>query len=457
MTATQKGVILIIGDSVDNIAQLVEQIDPQAFGFLCYTNLGLVTSTKFCRDQRIDLSCCTFEVIHNLSESKEFLRKSTALTDFLRNHLKAEIVAVCVSTENPEAFALGAILAYRIQTALHIVDQANHLIVDPREAILVDALSVIVKEFNLNHYNDALVDIEEISSKIKSSKGKTFISLLMKLAGAYYEWDCRRYAEACTYLKEAKELIEATKDDFTHVFDYFMSKLDLNIAFLEMLFKGQPALAAIDAFFNGNRRYDAGDNLVCILTLANSIEFCLRARLLAKKYNPDDASKLNRSLLANFGDRAKAFFVEKKCFRISNFSLDEAKSSETVVTLGFSYKPGFVDLLDILKLIDDEFLKEIAPVIDTPESPAFLSVVQLNALRNKVVHKVGTVNDEDLPKAIKLVEYVIEKFLNCLAIDFPEVFPQLKLDGTESLISQASAFESYIRLNLRDLAIGMFS
>jgi len=457
MTSPQKGIILIIGESVDNIAQIVEQINAQTFGFLCYTNLGLATSTEFCRDQGIDLSCCQFEVIRDLSESREFFRKSTALTDFLRNHCRAEIVAVCVSTENPEALAFGAILAHHIQTVLHVVDQNKHFVVDSREAILVDALSTIVKEFNLNHYNDALADIEGISSEIRSSKGKTYISLLMKLASAYNEWDCRRYAEACNHLKEAKELVEATKDDFFHVFDYFTSKLQSNITFLEMLSNGQPALAAIDAFFNGNRRYDAGDNLVCILTLANSVEFCLRARLLAKKYDPDHSSRLNRSLLANFGNQAQEFFVEKKHFRVNNFSMNESRPSETIVTPGFSHKPGFVDLLNILEFIDDEFFNEIAPVIEAPENPSFLSVLQLNTLRNKIVHRMGKVHDEDLPKAINLMEFIIERFLSRLLIDYPEIFPQLKLDDTESLVSQASKFETYVRLNLRDLTVGIFS
>jgi len=252
-------------------------------------------------------------------------------------------------------------------------------------------------------------------------------------------------------------LVEATKDDFSHVFNYFISKLESNIAFLEMLPNGQPALAAIDAFFNGHRRYDAGDDLVCILTLANSVEFCLRARLLAKEYNPDDASRLNRSLLANFGNRAQEFFVEKKHFRISNFSMNESKSSETMVTPGFSHKPGFVDLLNILEFIDDEFFNEIAPVIEAPENPSFLSVLQLNTLRNKIVHRMGKVHDEDLPKAISLMEFIIERFLNRLLLDYPEIFPQLRLDDTESLVSQASKFETYVRLNLRDLAVGIFS
>jgi len=457
MSTLKRGIILIVGNSIDNIAQVVDQMNPQSFGFLCYTNVGLAKSTEFVKNLGIDLSCCRFEVMHNISENKEFFKKCTALTDFLRNHCRAEIDAVCVSTENLEALALAAILAHQTQTVLHVTDQGTHLIIDSREAILVDSLSAIVKEFNLFHFKDALADIEKIIPEIRSSKAKAYIFLLTKLASAYFEWDCRRYAEACSRLKEAKELIETTKDDFPHVYDYFISKLKSNIDFLERLARGQPALSAIDAFFNGNRRYDAGDSLICILALANSIEFCLRARLLAKNYDPDDFSKLNQSLRANFGEEAEKFFIEKKHFQVNNFCPNEAESYKANVTPGLSHKPGFLDLLEILEFIDDEFFKEIAGVINAPENPAYLSVMQLNTLRNKIVHRMGTVDDEDLLKAIKLVEYIIERFLSLLVIDYPEIFPQLKQNGSENLISQASEYETYIRLDLRDITMGIFS
>jgi hypothetical protein len=456
MTAPQKGIILILGNSVDGIAQIVRDINPQSFGFLCYTNLGLAKSTEFVKNLGIDLSCCRFEVIHNLSENREFFRKCTTIIDFLRNLCRAEIAAVCVTTENMEALALSAVLAHHIQTVLHIADQAIHLVVDSREVILVDSLSTIVKEFNLFHFKDALEDLEKISSQMKTGKGRAYVFLLTKLASAYYEWDCRRYVEAHKFLKEAKELLEITKDDFFHVYNYFEAKLTANISFVERLSGGQPALGAIDAFFNGNRRYDAGDNLICILALANSVEFCLRARLLAKNYDPDDFSKLNQSLMVNLGEKATRYFVKKKHFQVNNLSPNEAECSKATVTPGFSHKPGFIDLLEILELIDDEFLKDVVGIINAPENPAFLSVMQLNTLRNKIVHRMGTVHDEDLPKAIKLAEYLIEKFLSRLVIDYPEVFPQLRQDGSDNLISQASEFETFIRLDLRDITVGIF-
>lgn len=457
MNSPQKGVILVVGNSIDEIAKIVGPMSPQSFGFLCYTNIGLAKSTELAKNLGIDLSCCRFEVMYDISENREFFKKCTALIDFLRNHCMSEIVAVCVSAENLEALALGAILAHQTQTVLHIVDQAKHLVIDSGEAIFVDSLSTIVKEFNLFHYKDVLADIEKITPEIRSSKGKAYLSLLTKLANAYSDWDCRRYAEACAYLKEAKEFLETTRDDFSYVYDYFVSKLKANIDFLERLSGEQPALSAIDAFFNGNRRYDAGDNLICVLALANSVEFCLRARLIAKNYDPDDSRKLSRSLLVNFGEKAKEYFVKKKHFHVDDFSMNEGESCRATVTPGISHKPGFVDLLQILELIEDEFFKEIAGLVNAPENPAYLSIMQLNKLRNDIVHKMGTVDDEDLPKAIKLVEYIIERFLSRVVIDIPRIFPMLKQHGSENLISQASEYETYVRLNLRDITVGIFS
>jgi len=457
METNKAGIILIIGNSACDISQIVRQINPQAFGFLCYTTQGLAKSTDFIKTAGIDLSCCRFEVIQGLAEKREFFRKSTSLIDFLRNHCKAEVAAVCVGTENLEALALAAIVAHQNQAILRVDDPTVHLVIDSGGAMLVDSLSAIVKQFNLFHYRDVLADIENIGPKIKSSKGKVYISFLTKLASAYYDWDCRRYSEACSRLKEVQELLQSTKDDFSHIYDHFTSKFQFNIEFLEKLSGDQTALSSIDAFFNGYRRYDAADNLICILALANSMEFCLRARLVAKGYDPDDFSKLNKSLLQDFGENARKFFIEKKQFQMDTFDLDKSKSYNAIVTPGLSHKPGFMDLLQILEFMGDDFFKEIAGVIDAPENPDYMSIIQLNTLRNRIVHRMGTVTEDELPKAIKLAEYVIEKFLSRMVLDNPKLLPRLKHGNAESLMLKISEYATHVNLNLRDIILGVFS
>jgi hypothetical protein len=457
METDKKGIILILGDSIDGFSEALLETNPQAFGFLCYTNQGLAKSTEFIRGAGIDLSCCQFEVIHGLSDKKEFFRKSAALADFLTNQCRAEITSIYVSADNLEALALAAVVAHQNQTVLRVYDRKVPLVIDSSSAMLLNFLSTIVKEFNLFHYRDVLTDIDTIRPKIKSSKGKVYVSFLATLAQAYHDWDCRRYSEACKGLKKARELLESNKDDFSHIYDYFRSKLQWNIDFLERLSKYQAVLGAIDAFFNGNRRYDAADNLVCILALSNSVEFCLRARMLTRNYDPDDFSNLTKSLIDDFRERAREFFIKHKIFHVKAFYPSKEESVNAVVIPGLSHKPGFLDLLQILELIEDEFFKEIAGIVNAPENADYMGIMQLNTLRNKVVHRMGSVDDEDLHKAIKLTEYVIEKFVYLMAVENPEILPTLKLDGSDSLMLQIAKYATHARLNLRDFTRGMFS
>jgi len=456
MESSRKGIIFVIGDSFESFSEIIHETNPQAFGLLCYTNQGLAKSTEFLKNNNIDLSCCRFEVVQGLIDKREFFRKSSSLIDFLIYHCKAEVASICVGDRNLEALALAAIVAHQTHTMLRIEDSTVHLKLDSGGAMLVDSLSSIVKEFNLFRYKDVLVDIERISPKIRSSRGKTYVSLLYKLALANYDWDCRRYAQACSTLKEAKDLLEGTRDDFSHVYEYFKTKMQSNIEFLEKLSQNQAILGGIDAFFNGNRRYDAADNLICVLALANSVEFCVRARLISRKYDPDDISKLNKALKRNFGDKAKDFFIRQKIFHVDKFDPEKDQDRNATVSPGFSYKPGFADLLQVLRLVDDNFFKDIAGVIDAPENQDYLSIKQLNSLRNKIVHRMGAVSEEDLPKAIKLAEYVIEKFLARISVDSPRVFAQVSPKNPDSLVLQASRYANHISLDLRDITLGVF-
>jgi hypothetical protein len=67
-------------------------------------------------------------------------------------------------------------------------------------------------------------------------------------------------------------LLEEDKEDFSGMYGYFRKRLALNVDFFEKLAVDQTVLGGIDAFFNGYRRYDSADNLICVLALANVTE-----------------------------------------------------------------------------------------------------------------------------------------------------------------------------------------
>jgi hypothetical protein len=452
----RNGLVLIIGDSIRDPTPIINELKPIAFGFLCYTNLGLSKATELIKEKNIDMSCCFFEHIHGLADKREFFRKCSALLDILQNQCNTKLVALCVDKDNVEALALAAVAANRARSTLQILFENTVLVLDSSESVLLDLLATIVKEFNLSRYKESLIDLKKLNDTARNSKAKSYAGLLSKLALAYLEWDCRRYNEARDSLQNVLELLENTKDDFGHFYDRFKKKINLNIVFLNSLMSNWENLGALDAFFMGVRRYDAGDDLICILSLANSVEFCCRARLIANGIDPDNYHKINQSLEERIGTAAIKFFVEKRFFHVDNLCPTSDEPTKAHVTPGLSFKPGFVDVLHILEAMGDNFFKAITGVIEANENEAFLSVLQLNTLRNKIVHKMGAALDKELPKAIILTEYVLEEYLKLLVTDSPSSFPQLKEDPTESLLYQTNDYVAHLRLNFQDLARGIF-
>ncbi|MCW3985325.1 MAG: hypothetical protein NWE91_02810 [Candidatus Bathyarchaeota archaeon] len=455
----EKGVVVAVGDRVEGFDELLHKIKPKAVGFLIYTKKGFENATNLARSYFPQTRNCEYGTIHDTEKKLDFFSKMHRLINFIERDNFADLETISVRTENLEVLVQCAVCAHQARTRLTVLHEKSVFLLDFHEARLIDSLHSITRAFNLHQYAEVLEEISMVRKDFKTSKIKIYFKFLESLADAYASWDDRVFPDASTKLQQTIAQLGENADDFGKMGSEYQEQLTIQIAFIKKLCSEKPVLrylfGTIDALCNGIRRYEKGDFLVGLLTIANSIEYSLRSRLLMKGYDIEKPSKLSKHLLKEHPEKAKEYLMSVRKFSIDQKSLQMNKG-EIVATIKptFTHKPGFIDMLGLLKFLEDELFAKLSPMIETSATDSFLSLKELNTLRNKVVHNMAAVEKNQVEEALKLARYVIDKFIDVVSVEYPSQMPTESREETKLQVLERQA--SHISLDYRELIKTLF-
>ena len=455
-----KGVIVVVGDKVEGFNELLGKLKPQAVGFLIYTKKGFENAINLAQNYFPGTKTCDYGTIHDTEKKLEFINKMHRLINFIERDNLAELETISVGTENFEILAYCAVCAHQTRATLSVLDGGKIFYVDSHEARLLDSLYSITRAFNLHQYTEVLEEISTVQKDFKTAKIRLYFGFLKSLAEAYTSWDDRLFSVTTTKLQQTRTQLQENADDFGKMGLEYQKQLETQEAFIEKLSKKQHALrflfGTVEALCNGIRGYEKGEYLVGLLAIANSVEYSLRSRLLMKGYNIERPSKLSRRLLREYPKKAKEYLISLKEVSIVKRTL-KVDNDRLVGTVkpGFTHKPGFIDMIGLLKFLNDELYDKLSPVIGNSSDSSFLTLKKLNTLRNKVVHNMGSVEKDQLEEAMKLARYVIEKFIELASVKYPLQIPPETEEETKLQALERQAI--HISLDYKELIKTLFA
>jgi len=455
-----KGVIVVMGDKVEGFSELLNELKPTVVGFLIYTKNGFENVINLAQNYFQETKNCDYGTIHDTEKKLEFFSKIHRLINFIEKDNLADLETISVATENFEMLAQCAVCAHQTRTRLSVLDEGKIFHVDSHEARLLDSLYSITRAFNLHQYIEVLEEISTVRKDFRNAKIRLYFGFLKSLAEAYASWDDRLFSVTTAKLQQTLTQLQENADDFGKMGLECQKQLATQQAFIEKLRKGQHALRFLfgttDALCNGIRAYEKGEYLVGLLAIANSIEYSLRSRLLMKGYNIERQGRLSKRLLKEYPRKAKEYLISLREVSIvkSSLKVDNDRLIATVKP-GFTHKPGFIDMIGLLKFLNDELYDKLSPVIGDSSESSFLTLKKLNTLRNKVVHNMGSVEKDQLEEAMKLARYVVEKFIELASVKYPSQIPIETQEETKLQILERQA--SHVSLNYEELIKTLFA
>lgn len=413
-----------------------------AIGILATTNGGLRAALELARAARPDGDNYKIDSGSPAGNKREFLSRFQSLQDFLTDQTTCKVVGVYVAPDNLNLVALCAVRAHQMHVPLKLV-RANRIeTIDSREARLVESIEEIVRLFNLHEYDRAATRIVESGSDEGSIRARALFEMLVSLTRSYQLWDDRDFEASKKALYLIRNMIKLNRDDYGDLYRDLHASVGRNITFLRYLSGSQGKVTlwtAIEALFSGKRRYEVGDNLVAVLALANSAELALMLRLRGYGLNVNDPGQLTKKLRATLGPKADEYFkADHKMF-------DDGGE----LKLGFSFKPGFVDMIGLLRLLNDDYLNALGSLVNQADGRTEFSLVDVNRLRNKLIHNMGMVTRDDVEKCLKTVQVALEKLI--------ELSPSLSegtalwREGRNSLLP-LNRYAQHVQLNAHAIA-----
>lgn len=455
-----KGVIVVVGDRVEGFSELLDELKPTTIGFLIYTKKGFENAISLAQNYFPEVKNCDYGTIHDTRKKLDFINKLHRLVDFIERDNLADLETISVGTENIEILAYCAVLAHQTRTRLSILDGGKIFSVDSHEARLLDLLFSITRAFNLHQYTEVLEEISKVRKDFKTSKIRLYFGFIESLAQAYACWDDRLFSPTLNELQETLTQLRENADDFGEMGLEYQEQIAIHKAFIEKLSQGQLALrflfGTIDALCNGIRGYEKGEYLVGLLAIANSVEYALRSRLLMKGYDIERPSKLSRRLIKDHPGRAEEHLISigKMSIVRTSLKVDNDKIRATVKP-GFTHKPGFIDMIELLGFLNDELYEKLSPMIGDSSDSSFLTLRKFNTLRNRVVHNMGSVEKDQLEEAMKLARHVVETFVELASVKYPSQIPPETEEESKLQVLERQAI--HISIDYKELIKALFA
>lgn len=435
------GLAFVVGDSSSGFSHLLSR-KPSVAGFVGIGNKGINNALSLAKSTYPDLLRCKFEALPESPESRQLLACLNSIENFITRDSSCTFEGICVSNENFQTLTLCAIRAHQVRVPLFVVHDQEINELDFRDARLAETVVELVPLFNLHQYQEVLEKIQKTTKEYRRAKVRTYFQMMSLLAEGYQSWNERNFAESKSKLEQAMKVIRDSSEDFRGIGETLIGELGKNLLFLESLLANGRRLSftsPVDALYGGVRRYEMADYLMALITLANAIEFIFQLRLAEHGLHVESPSDLNKALKKKLGSAADEYFSSKRKYG----------GPYGEVRLGFSYKPGFMDMIDLLKLVKDPLIDKLSGLIERDENKdgSISSVVALNNLRNRIVHKMGEVTRDQVEQSIRLVEVFVEEFVKLTAEKMP-----LNVRNGDDILGTLEPYARHISLDARDFS-----